>query len=329
MSRIEESIFVPDRLRARVRQTIYRVLGPHLDKRQEPHCEYSYAIQPCDDSKLVVRQFYTGTLQIQGNSTELYGRLLRELDRLLDSCEKNESESCDNRFALCPFPHVGSDEAGKGDYFGPLVVAALFADRQQAETLRAWGVSDSKSISDSRCRALCRRIRDRFEEVIAVRVVLPSEYNVLYSRFSSSGDNLNDLLAACHLQVIKQLIDRTNAYEQPIAVLVDKFARDSLLLDRLKAAELEGYDLESKLSIRQMVRAEEDPVVAAASVVARGVFLESLQDLSDEFDIELPKGAGDQTISAGKNLTESWGAEMLQQVAKLHFANTDRILEDS
>src|ERR1044071_3503077 len=57
-------------------------------------------------------------------------------------------------------PHFGVDESGKGDFFGPLVIAGVFVDRQSARRFLDLGVQDSKRIgSDARIHAFAKEIR--------------------------------------------------------------------------------------------------------------------------------------------------------------------------
>src|SRR5437762_14381204 len=57
-------------------------------------------------------------------------------------------------------PHFGVDESGKGDFFGPLVIAGVYVDRGIARRLIDAGVQDSKRIgSDARIRALADESR--------------------------------------------------------------------------------------------------------------------------------------------------------------------------
>lgn len=199
---------------------------------------------------------------------------------------------------------IGSDEAGKGDYFGPLVVVALRADaRERAELVQA-GVADSKTLSDERVRVLAPALEQRY--AFAAEVLDPADYNREHPRFKS----LNPLLAELHARCIRKLA-------QPgVLVLVDKFAADELIASRLA-----GLDLE----LHQRTRAEREPVVAAASVIARNLFLEGLKRLSEEFVIDLHKGAGEPTDRSAREFVKLHGREALGRVAKLHFKNTQKI----
>lgn len=200
---------------------------------------------------------------------------------------------------------AGLDEAGKGDYFGPLVVAAVSAP---AEVLTALGVADSKTISDKRCLQLAAQVQA--QAVVEVVAIGPEKYNELYARMK----NLNKLLAWAHARALENLLAR----QLVNCVLADQFA-DPRVLER---ALLERG---AQVRLIQAPRSEVHPEVAAASVVARAEFLTRLAELGKRFDFVLPKGAGPPVDEAGRLLVQRGGVELLRQVAKLHFRTTQKI----
>jgi ribonuclease HIII len=200
---------------------------------------------------------------------------------------------------------IGLDEAGKGDYFGPLVVAAVAGSPEQ---LKALGVADSKRLSDGRVTALAAAIHTEFQvEVVAIH---PVKYNELYAKMR----NLNRLLAWCHATALENLLARTEVRE----VIVDKFASAHVLEKALKERG-KGIDL------TQITKGEAHPSVAAASIIARAEFLDRLAGLARRHDVELPKGAGAPVDQAGRRIMATGGEALLAQVAKLHFKNTQKI----
>lgn len=204
---------------------------------------------------------------------------------------------------------IGTDEAGKGDYFGPLVVAAVYVHEQTATLLRQAGVRDSKTLSDKRIGELAGEIR----RICPVRVVAigPERYNSLYADMK----NLNRLLAWAHARAIEDMLGEV-ACER---VLSDQFA-DERVLQRAMQAKGKHIHLE------QRHRAEEDIAVAAASIIARGEFVGRLARLSEAAGIELAKGAGPPVLVAGKRYVAKHGAAALGKVAKLHFRTTQQLL---
>ena len=205
---------------------------------------------------------------------------------------------------------IGLDESGKGDYFGPLVaVACALVEPQQESRLRSLGVTDSKKLSDGRCLQLAREVERLvpWERV----TIFPARYNQLYQRLG----NVNRLLAWAHARALENLLQRV----QVQLVVADQFALSPRLLEEARFARGRS------LPLLQRHRAEEDLAVAAASVLARAAFLEGLQRLSRLAGVPLPKGAT-HVEEAARQVVARGGAELLSQVAKLHFRTTGAVL---
>ena len=208
---------------------------------------------------------------------------------------------------------IGTDESGKGDYFGPLVVGGVYVGSKADEDfLRKIGVRDSKKVSDRRATALAAEIA---KALPYTRVAIgPARYNELYA----SMGNLNLILAWAHARAIENLVAK-----HPAAVAVtDKFGDDAYVANALMKG---GRELE----LVQKVRAEEDVVVAAASLVARAEFLRRLAVLSEKAGLPLPKGASAGVEEAARALVRRRGKDSLTEYAKVHFKTTSRLcLED-
>lgn len=247
---------------------------------------------------VIATLYRSGKLVVQGSEVELFRA------RYLADAPGASAPAADMPITVGQRTLIGSDEAGKGDYFGPLVVVAVRADAQERAELARSGVADSKTLSDERIAQLAPALEKRY--AFASEVLWPADYNVEHPRFGS----LNPLLAELHARCIKKLA-------QPGAlVLVDKFADDKLVASRLR-----GVDVE----LHQRTKAEREPVVAAASVIARNLFVEGLKKLSEECAVDLHKGAGDPTDRSAREFVRLHGREGLVKVAKLHFKNTQKI----
>ena len=219
------------------------------------------------------------------------------------------------------WPCIGTDESGKGDYLGPLVVAGLCLDEQEARALSAQGVMDCKRLTDRRVRELAARIRkicgpDRFSEVI----LPPETYNRLYEEMKREGKNLNALLAWGHARAIENILQRT-----PCGLIVaDQFGDERLIRSRLSKV---FHDLNPRLI--QRPRAEENLAVAGASILARDRFLAWMQEASERQALPLPRGASPAVVAAARALVEREGPDALRRVAKLHFRTTQEVLRES
>ncbi len=205
---------------------------------------------------------------------------------------------------------VGTDESGKGDYFGPLVVAGVYIDTPELEEkLRNMGVQDSKNLSDVKVIELSNEIC----KVCKHNVVLigPTRYNELYDKMN----NLNDILGWGHARVIENILG--NGVD-PSCIISDKFGNESIINSSL-------MEKGKKVNLIQEIRAEQNISVAAASILARAGFLKSIQKVSLESGFKIPKGAGDVVVDVARDLIKSKGKESLRNFCKTHFKITKKL----
>jgi len=204
---------------------------------------------------------------------------------------------------------IGTDESGKGDYFGPLVVAGVFLPEEQESVLAELGVKDSKKFSDKRVRELADLIKMGYTHSIVA--IGPEKYNGLYSKLR----NLNRILAWAHARAIENILEDVNCK----LAITDQFGDRAYVLNALMKKG-------KTIDLIQRPKAEEDLAVAAASILARSEFLKRLYFLSQDIGIELPKGASPLVEEAGLKLVKAQGTQALDRVAKKHFKITARIL---
>lgn len=212
-------------------------------------------------------------------------------------------------------PHFGVDESGKGDFFGPLVIAGCYTDRGITRQLMEAGIQDSKRIgSDQRIRQLAGIIRQTPGAVQSVVAIGPERYNQMYRKFG----NLNRLLAWGHARVIENLLEIRPDCPRALS---DQFANPALI----KRALLEKG---RGIQLDQRTKAESDVAVAAASILARERFIDWLRASGKEFEKELPRGASAQVKQVGRDLVAAHGPEILERVAKTHFKTAAEIAPD-
>jgi len=246
--------------------------------------------------------YKSGKITVQGKEMESFIEFYLEPE-ILKEFRFSHAESLLNLN-----PRMGMDEAGKGDFFGPLCVAALYADADGIKKLLEWGIRDSKRFSDETILKLASKIRASFSYTV-IRL-FPGKYNELYAKFK----NLNRLLAWCHVAAVAELSQKTGC---KFAIL-DQFA-DKKVVERQVAQKKLEIELEQK------VRGEEDLVVAGASILARAAFLEGMQKLSEEYGFSLPKGANALVKVTAKALIAKGGPELLPKVAKMHFKTANEL----
>ena len=202
--------------------------------------------------------------------------------------------------------HAGLDESGKGDFFGPVIAATVIADQPAIEAWIKAGVKDSKQIAESQIIKLDKLIRGTKGVVIRTRFAGMRRYNELMARPRA---NLNGLLAWMHAAALNEALT-----QKPVAWgLLDQFSKQPLVQRELVKQGRKDFDL------RMRTKAEEDPVVAAASVVARAEFVRQMHTLSKKFGAKLQKGAGPLVKEQAAAIIAKFGARALGEFAKLHF----------
>lgn len=211
--------------------------------------------------------------------------------------------------AIRCFPKLGSDEVGKGDFFGPLVVCSVFLQRApQAGDITA---RDSKSLSDSRVIQLAIQMMKKIKYSIVK--ISPRKYNELYNKFK----NINIILGWAHARAIKNLLEENLT---PEVILVDKFGPEIRVLKHFDDDKLKKMMVFSP-------NAETDPAVAAASILARFTFLKEIEKLKDVCGMDIPLGAGPMVDEMAKKLVGKIGFKKLHEYAKIHFKNYSRLVQ--
>jgi ribonuclease HIII len=209
-------------------------------------------------------------------------------------------------------PHFGVDESGKGDFFGPLVIAGVYVDRGIARKLLDAGVQDSKRIgSDARIRKLAEEIRRTTGGLNDIVLIKPARYNELYVSFG----NLNSLLGWGHARVIGNLLVKKPGCPRSLS---DQFA-DARVIERALRGEAR------EIVIEQRPRAESDVAVAAASILAREAFINWLEKTGKELGFRLERGVSASVKQTAARVVEKGGAPALREVAKVHFRTAHEI----
>jgi ribonuclease HIII len=266
--------------------------------------------------------FTTGSALIQGKPGELHTRLKSWWnERKAASVQLTTPVASQPTFVVTPseesvtsftgIARIGMDESGKGDYFGPLVIGAVYVNEQTEPQLTALGVRDSKRLTDNRILTIAEEIKSICP--YSVVPIGPKRYNELYEEIH----NLNKLLAWGHARSLENLLDKVSC---DLAV-ADQFGDESFLLNALMKKG-------RQIKLEQRPRAEEDIAVAAASILARARFVQQLGQLSERIGKTLPKGASDPAIvTIGREIVARHGREILAEIAKLHFKTTEMILQ--
>ncbi|MDR1906747.1 MAG: ribonuclease HIII [Puniceicoccales bacterium] len=212
-------------------------------------------------------------------------------------------------------PHAGLDESGKGDFFGPVVTACVVAGEKEIHAFQKVGVKDSKRMgSDRAIFNVEKKIHEIEGVVIEIMTLSMAKYNELYGRF---GSNLNRLLGWMHACSLGNALKRHYVTEG----LLDQFSQTPIVQGFVKR-DFPDFHLAMR------TKAESDPVVAAASIIARAEYVRQIEKLSEVAKMTLPKGAGPNVIEAGRKIFEKEGAEGLARYSKTHFKTFGEITDE-
>lgn len=241
---------------------------------------------------------------LQGNINSV---LYKKLDSLINSKLNFHSEEITE-----PESYIGSDESGKGDFFGPLVVAAFAFDSGVRENLSDLNIKDSKELSDDEIRKISLSIKKRFPDRISVIEIQPKRYNELYESFK----NLNSILIWAHAKAIEEL--------------QKKFGYTELVIDKFCSEDLIRTELTKKINNFNLLlteKAERFKGVAVASIIARERILNWFETKSRQLKVNIPLGASENVNNVASHIKNKFGSDFLSELIKLHFKNYGNIKE--
>jgi len=268
-----------------------------------------YTLFYAQRDKLTVVVYEKGPkVVVQGRGTEEFVQYRLEPDILGEAKLGYEEVLNPEMFE----PHFGVDESGKGDFFGPLVIAGVYVDREVARRFKELGITDSKRIgSDKRIRDLAAAIRQT-KTPQSVVTIAPQRYNELFAKIG----NLNKLLAWGHARIIENLCELRPDCPRALS---DKFA-DARVLQKALMEKGRAIQLD------QRTKAESDFAVAAASILAREKFIDWLQDNGKRLGVTLQRGVSASVKETARQIAARGGSEALAQVAKMHFKTAAEVL---
>jgi ribonuclease HIII len=273
-----------------------------------PHAYYRAKM-----NKTTIVAYNSGKLTVQGKGTPdfvtfiLEPEILKEVGFGYDNVDLGSGEVIEFQ------PHAGIDESGKGDFFGPLVVACVYVAEGVDVLLKELGAKDSKVIkSDKKITYIASEIRKLVGGNYSTVAIGPEAYNRTYSQIG----NLNKLLAWGHSRALENLLEKAPECND---VLADKFGNESLIKNAL-------LERGKKVKLRQQTKAESDIAVAAASILARDEFIRGMKRMGDQFNYVFPRGASAKVLEIGSKFIEEFGRERLNEVGKMHFKTADKIL---
>lgn len=277
------------------------------DKRLWPFYEVDYAQFGFKGDGVNIVGYNSGKLVVQGKKTEDWVTYVLEAEITQNPLMGYDEVLHPEWFE----PHAGLDESGKGDFFGPLVSACVIADKSIIDQWKDAGIQDSKRVtSDKAILTLDRIIRNTKGVVVKRMCLRMAKYNELYNKFDR---NLNKLLAWMHAKALESALEERSVEWG----MLDQFTKQPLV---------QNYFKDTDFDLRMETKAEADPVVAAASIVARAEYVRQMASLSKDAGFVLQKGASAKVKEQGKQLVEEQGETALGNFAKLHFKTAFEVL---
>ena len=258
---------------------------------------------------LVVNLYLSGKIVIAGNDKMRRAGVVEFLDTL--EAEQHIKVKKEYDPIEIAGIRLGTDEAGKGDYFGPLVIAGVLADEAQVLKMESLGIKDSKSLSDTTIQNFASKIKKIVgRKQFNVVVINPIKYNLLIAEMK----NLNSLMGWGHARAIENILMHSANCQTAIS---DQFGDQSFIENALMKHG-------KKIQLIQTPKAEREMTVAAASILARSESLNRMRNMSQVYGFDFPRGATD-VIATVKDFVEKFGYQALLNVAKIHFKTTGKI----
>jgi ribonuclease HIII len=284
-------------------ETKQKMIAYYKDKIRDK--KIPYAIFQAQEEDTVITLYESGKAMFQGISADV--------DASMWAMLQDKKEETNNEEDLYNITSIGSDEVGTGDYFGPVVVCAAYVNIEDIKFLEELKVKDSKQITDDYIRKIAPTIAKKIDYELLV--LSNKEYNEKYKTIQ----NINKIKAIMHNKVLYTLHQRHSDCNK---IIIDEFAKENSYFNYLK----DVTNVERNLIFTPKAE-NKNMAVGAAAILARFSFLEIMDKLSDKYHEPLLKGASSEVDKQAERLIEKYGKEVLEDIAKLHFINTERILK--
>ena len=278
-----------------------------------------YSVFQAEEGGTIITLYESGKVMFQGISADIDANMWKDLEshynnRDIDSELKKKEEKEDDK-TYYYYDAIGSDEVGTGDYFGPIIVTATLVDKSTRKLLEDLKIMDSKKMTDDKIRRCAPILMNKLPYVTFTLS------NTKYNEMSSKGFNMNKIKAILHNRVLFELSNKGIPYHK---IIVDQFTTPRSYFSYLKQENIE--DKVTKITF--LTKGESKHLsVAAASVISRYRFLQEMDKLSEEYKVDIPKGASPKVDSVAKKILDTYGKNELSKIVKLNFKNTEKILK--
>ena len=292
-----------------------KMIEYYMDKRKEK--TPPYAVFQAVEADTVVTLYESGKVMFQGISADIDANMWKDQEKFLNNIDVDTRTTEEKKESMIDksnyyFSAIGSDEVGTGDYFLPIVVTACFMDKVNIKFLENLKVHDSKKLTDKKILSIAPLIMKKipYESIILS--------NKEYNEWVNKGINMNKVKAIMHNKMLFKMKSKGFNYDK---IIVDQFCLPGVYYNYLREVK------DKVTGITFMTKAEDKNLsVACASIISRYIFLKEQEKLEKSLGILIPKGAGIKVDEAGKELVKSKGKDVLNEISKISFKNTNRIL---
>ncbi len=286
---------------------------------EDMKCEKTppYAIFQVKDFDCVTTLYESGKVMFQGIGADIEASFWTEQERVLNNrlidTESNKKDKKEEKKTFINVSSIGSDEVGTGDYFGPLVVTASYVSKENIAYMKELKVRDSKQLTDE---TIIKIAPELIKNIPHTTIILS---NKEYNDYHSTDINMNKIKAILHNKCLLSMVEKEPNYEK---IVVDQF-------ENPKSYYMHLNNVPKKVTnITFMTKAEDQCMsVAASSIISRYIFLREMKKLSEKYNITLPLGASSKVDEVGASLVKKYGQDILKDIAKLSFKNTEKIYE--
>lgn len=291
-----------------------KMMDYYFDKRREK--TPPYAIFQADEADTNITLYESGKVMFQGVSADIDANMWIDLEKKLNNRDiLSEIENKDNKkkeeekdLRFINVSTIGSDEVGTGDYFGPIVVTASYVNKEHTSLMHKLGVRDSKKLNDAKILEIGPTI---IKEIPHFTFILDNK------TYNDKPTNMNKIKAILHNKALCEMVKKDYEYKY---VVVDQFCFPRNYFQYIKDAK------EKFTKITFTTKAEDKCLsVAASSIISRYVFLKEMKKIEDKYNVFIKKGAGLEVDKQGVMLVEKYGEDVLHNIAKLNFKNTEKI----
>lgn len=259
--------------------------------------------------------YNSGKVMFQGNQAEKVARQL--LPQHINSNNKQSSgnKQITEQQTTIKYNHfncIGSDEAGSGDYFGPLTVCAAYVSTENIAILKTLGVDDSKKLTDTKIVELAEQL------ITFIPHSLLTLHNDKYNIQQAKGWTQVKMKAVLHNEAIKNVLAK-----------IDKHTVDYIVIDQFAKREVYNHYALSETPLPQKTQFEtkgesKSLAIAAASIISRYAFVKYMDQISQQIQMEIPKGASNKVDLMAAKIIEKYGINQLDHISKKHFKNREK-----